>query len=168
MNTTSNSSQRPSAHAKEILIAAATQLLKNLNDSDLPHTDQSAVEQLADAIRSSGSMDGYDICRELDRFSSWQPDAAMVEAFDLAVFEVDRVHKVKVKEWVQAHGIKPQRSLGDQVEVKYRGKPYSGEVTSIDAETACYTVMIPDLGHVREGLGTHGTIFKFEDIHPLG
>lgn len=165
---TLQANQRPFRYSKEILIAAATQLLKNLNDKELPPTDENAIEQLSDAMRSCGSMDGYDICRELDRSFSWQPNASMVEAFDNAFFEIERVHKVKVKEWVALNGIVPQKAIGDSVDVTYGGNPYSGEITNIDIEVANYTVLIPALGHVREGLGTHGSIFKFEDIHPLG
>lgn len=109
----------------------------------------------------------YEICRELEQRYHWQPDANMVETFDDAFSAVHQAHKKVVTEWVASAGIKPQRAIGDEVNVTYRGTEYVGEIVQVEEATAQYTVMIPALGHVREGPGTTGAIFKFEDIHEL-
>jgi hypothetical protein len=166
MNTT-DPSKRPSQRSPEILEAAAVELLKTLADKDTPHTDPSAVDQVAKALNGSSSWDGYDICRELESRFYWQPDAQMVDTFDGAFSVILQAHRAKVASWVSEKDIRPQKAVGDVVDVTYRGESYQGEITAVRTETAEYTVMIPALGHVREGLGTHGMTFKFEEIHPL-
>jgi hypothetical protein len=44
------------------------------------------------------------------------------------------------------------------------GTRWEGEIVKIDDELATYLVFCPAAGHVREGLGTHGVIFPFEDV----
>lgn len=168
MEATTESNSRPSNRSDEILTCAAQQLLTELGDKEIPPEDSRAVEQLVKAMKYCSSLDGYEICRELERSHYWSPDSQMVDVFDGAFSAVHQVHRAKVADWVASNGIRAQKAIGDQVEVLYRGQTHLGEIVKISAETAEYTVMIPALGHVREGLGTHGTIFKFEDIHPLG
>lgn len=44
------------------------------------------------------------------------------------------------------------------------GRVVTGQVTQVDATRAKYVVFCASLGHVREGVGSHGTYVNFEDV----
>jgi len=72
--------------------------------------------------------------------------------------------KTIIKKWVMINEITPKYKLGEQVSFTYRREDFQGEVTNIDTEYAQYTIFIPSKGHVKEGVGTHGTIYDFEEV----
>ena len=119
---------------------------------------------LTDAINSAGCANGYEIAKELDRQGVCCPDSQVVEMLDSAdVIETLLLDDV-VKKWVAWENITPKLHIGSTAKVEYRGKgKVVGEITRIDHERATYTVFIESLGHVREGVGTHGICLPYEE-----
>jgi hypothetical protein len=71
---------------------------------------------------------------------------------------------------MQANDVVPKLPHGSMVVVmanvdwKKGPERTAGEITEIDTGRGHYTVCCPSLGHVKEGLGTHGFIFPFEKV----
>lgn len=67
---------------------------------------------------------------------------------------------------VETTGQQPTFKLGDRVRFEHHGRqrPVDGEVTKIDAARAKYVVYCASLGHVREGVGSHGIFVDFERV----
>lgn len=160
--------QRPTLRSPDILRATAIELIKDLRDKEFDPDDEGCISSVIEAMRSSGDLDGYRICKELDSRFGWVPDAHMVDVMDAAFGVSHREHTKLVKEWVEQNAIRPRNGIGDKVEVDYRGHKVAGEITAVDAATATYTVMIPSLGHVKDGFGTRGKVVNFEQLHELG
>ncbi|MBD8088725.1 hypothetical protein IFT48_01950 [Pseudomonas fluorescens] len=72
-----------------------------------------------------------------------------------------------VAQWVTGSNVKPRRKEGDQVSISHKGEKVKGEITQIQSKSATYVVFVPSLGHVKTGIGTHGLIIPFEEVHAL-
>jgi hypothetical protein len=116
------------------------------------------IEDLTKAIRECRSGDAYTIARNLEERHHWSCDRELVEVLDN--LDTYGVHREMVKAWVKAVQPKATKYVGEQVSTKHG----DGEITRIDEQTAQYVVFIPSKGHVRSGVGTHGTFFDFEDL----
>lgn len=113
--------------------------------------------------------DGYGICRKLDS-SGWTPDSELVGILDDLPWH--KVTKGAVKRWLLDNQVAPKLAIGEAVKVYdehwgVRPMPSTaplleGEVVRVDLEGGTYTVFVPSLGHVREGLGSHGRIYDWE------
>ncbi len=159
---------RPAISSDTILRTVAGEiaaLLPNLGEV----TDET-ISDLVSALRhESPFFDAYKMARHLEQFHHWDCDADTVDACETAWASVLEHHRKEVSNWVAANSIRPKKSLGDKVRVLTRGpdrtqQEYEGEIARIDADQAIYSVMIPKLGHVRDGVGTHGTLFNFEQV----
>ena len=100
----------------------------------------------------------------MDDYCGWTINAAIVEALDVAASVRLILHRDAVLKWVREQGIHPKLAMGALVSVNILGKLEPGEIVGIDEDCANYTVCIPGLGHVREGMGTHGIILSFEHV----
>jgi hypothetical protein len=108
------------------------------------------------------SSDGYDRARELDR-KGWAVDAALVELLSDVDGEIYRAHATAVKQWIDATGARPHLNVGASVVLPAGvDAGAAGEIISVSEIAGSYTVFVPSLGHVRDGLGTHGRIFAWE------
>jgi hypothetical protein len=124
-----------------------------------------AEKALARAMAFSSGT--YDLARSLD-LSGWMIDDEILEELGNADMCRIDAHRELVARWVEARHIRPQRDVGAAVSVSQRGQPSQhGEVVAVDLVQASYTVFCPGLGHVREGLGTHGIIVPYESVHAL-
>lgn len=160
--------KRPSLTDDRVLHPAATALLEDLkrecHDADFDD-ESAAIADIENAIRYED--DGFRICRALES-ASWDCDAAMVAVMEKAAHYKYREHREAVAEWVKVFGVQPSMREGERVTFRHRGgKQHTGSVRSINAEQAQYTIFCEELGHVREGLGTHGTILNYEDCQPV-
>ena len=165
--------KRPSRHDERIVRLAAEKTFDRREDygvevDDYDSATESAINDIASVI--SGSRDGYEMARDLER-KGWYCTSQMVEWLDGADYDLYSAHDQAVAEWVAAEGIKPSLAIGASVtfttpafHAKGRGPTLAGEITAIDEKHARYTVFVPELGHVREGCGTHGIILPFEEI----
>lgn len=122
-------------------------------------------EQLIDVL--DDFRDGYDMAKRLEDDHCWESDSELVDILDGASFYSH--HKAAVMAWIRDNGIAPRFPEGQAVKVKqskYDKEIRDGEITKV-SEDGNYIVMIPALGHVRSGLGTHGCVLTWEDVEAL-
>jgi len=142
------------------------QYLVSEGDED-PDMDR-AMAEVERAMRWS-TLDGYEIARELDS-RGWSADSQLVELMDQLAWRRYDAHHDVVCEWVKSENIKPALGVGDLVTIKARRKgamvaePFDGEITSVREDEARYVVLVEALGHVREGVGSHGIVMAYEDV----
>lgn len=111
--------------------------------------------------------DGYRIAQSLESLG-WEANAELVSVMDSLALERSQALAEAEQEWVKSQGT-PKSGLvvGAQVRI-IRGHPTQtgncGEVLRIDDASAKCLVMVPDLGHVRTGQGTHGFLINIEDV----
>lgn len=115
-----------------------------------------------------GTVDGYQIARHLDG-EGWVPDVHLVDILDFALAHQMKAHKELVKRWVIQNGIKPLWAVGAKIKFKRRNEKFElveveGEVLKIDEEQATYLLFCESLGHVREGVGRHGSVIAYENV----
>jgi hypothetical protein len=169
--TTSNQHlPRPSKSSYDVLYRTATNLAPKINEWSGDEF-QIDINTLKDAIQYN-SLNGYVMAQNLENSCGIQPDVELVEILDDVWFIKKEVHDDIVKEWVKDYNISPGKKVGDLVTIKCSWKEItetgltkvSGEIVSIDTELATYLVCCESLGHVKEGVGTHGVIVNYEDI----
>lgn len=112
------------------------------------------------------SNGGYEIAKALEQEMGW---------YDLSSFDVDnldstswiprRVVDKASKQWwsFRPDSFKNRLAVGDVVVVSSRGSEYVGEIIKI-YDTGEASVMVEELGHVREGVGTHGIVKAVEEL----
>lgn len=156
--------KRPSIRDQEIIKSVARELaVEILKDQ----CNEDAVSSLVSVLQRNPGGDGYQLAKYLDDDHGWDVDVDTVEILDSAYSSLHVAARKLTAEWVERNAIKPKRKIGDIVGIVQRGINYTGEIVKIDEPQATYTVMSAQCGHVREGLGTHGFIVNYEDIHEL-
>ena len=128
---------------------------------------EDVLPELADALEWND--DGYDVAKHLEG-RGWDADDGLVDAGRRLVDALEDAHDAAVKSWVTATKPAQRFAVGDAVQFTHSGRPgrpTTGEVTRIDAARAKYVVFCASLGHVREGVGSHGTLVNFEDARPV-
>lgn len=153
---------RPKVSSPAIVRAAADALLPAIaewNGSPFDDEDADAVRGL---LRGMVYSDAYDMAREFER-AGWDANAALVDALDGWDFALHCAHQTAVREWVAAYAVRPRFMVGAVVNVP-RETNMTGEIASVDEQRGEYTVRIDALGHVRNGIGTHGRIFAWEEV----
>lgn len=114
----------------------------------------------------SGWDDGFEIAKKLERRFHWDGNSSLVDILDGLDFY--GAHGAALIRWIEENGIVPRLEVGAQVKVhRTDAAIHDGEIRAIDAKRGTYTVMIPALGHVREGLGTHGSILDWDEVEAL-
>jgi hypothetical protein len=165
--------QRPTCNDPELLAVAARAILQAMPAGTVAENDEAAA--IADIVRAlrieAPAFDEYRLTRQLEN-CGWDCNREIVDAFEIASGEIHQAVRKATKAWVVANRIKPRLEVGAEAKVMARGssfvkQQYDGEVVAVDVDHATYTVMVPALGHVREGQGTRGVIVHFEDLHPL-
>lgn len=163
--------QRPGYRTKSILDCAAHELANGM--PEIPGGPESLVAAIADALAQEAPLfDAYRITRALEDNHGWACDRDTVSTFDDAGHVVARLVLEATANWVARCAIKPRLKVGDPVKIDTKGSralkgPCDGEIIAIDEQHATYTVMVPVLGHVRTGCGTHGLIVPYEQLHEL-
>lgn len=167
--------QRPNWRDESILSAAAKKVLEAMPAGTVGDgQDDGAIADIVRALRSEApAFDEYCLARYLEQHCSWDCDRDVMMAFETAGAEVTQAVREATVEWVRRNGIKPRLAVDANVKVMVRSpaalakQEYDGVIVRVDPEQAAYTIMIPALGHVREGSGCHGVILSFEELHPL-
>ena len=172
---TPGNNQRPTRNDPSIAAKAAEKLLPKVlewmreddgvDDAEIPDIQQQIEQVLRD---TSMSGDGYELAKELEDSAFWSPDSRLVEILDHAgSYESEAVDEL-VAAWLVANQMQPMRCVGEAVQYSSgAGRPvktYPGTITSIDSARGYYVVNVPALGHVLEGVGTHGTYVPWENI----
>lgn len=156
--------QRPKESDPDVIQAAARALAERLRSEfsaeDFPSPDTET--ELAGVI--GRQHDGYDIAKHLERSHGWNIDAATVEILDEADYAISSAQRQMEARWVELAKPTPSLAIGARVRHRIRWEDHDVEVTAIDAKQGKYTVLVEALGHVREGVGTHGFIVNWEEV----
>lgn len=154
---------RPDARSAEVSAMVANDLMKGIVQWG-KFAEDDISEVTAQVLAVLNESDGYRMAKALERSFSWDPDSELVDILDGVNFY--SAIRTAVMAWIRDNGITPQFGIGRQVEVITNPRldtRHTGEIVQV-CEDGNYLVMIPGLGHVREGLGTHGLIFSWEDV----
>jgi hypothetical protein len=158
-----NLKPRPNPHSKEIGQAAAKKLAPAVAEWFQDGTTPAEIEEDLAKVLNSHS-DGYAAAKALDDRCGYSPDARLVEILDdissLQRAECERLER----EWVKEQGLTGP-SIGSKVIFNKDGKPVEGEVVS-NVDTGRSLLFCASLGHVRDGVGTHGTYIVWEKLTP--
>lgn len=165
---------RPRHSSREVRMAAAEKIADELlHERPEDFSDDERETMIRDLESAIGFGDGYEIARDLE-YRGWCPDRELVEKLD-GGYHLHNAYDEAVRLWVVRHQIHPQFAVGDRVVYDwYRGREYSkrvpieGEITRVERFKAQYLIFVESEGHVRTGLGTHGTYINFEDVRPVG
>lgn len=158
---------RPAQHDADVearhMVMIRPQVEKYLrSESCAPDLDD-AMEEVRRAMQYAS--DGFQIADSLSS-RGWHADEELVELMGwLARQRSDARRELEAK-WVRENRVKPALAVGATVTVLSGAGPHNGcvgEVTAIDEVYGRYTVLVPTLGHVRSGIGTHGFVVNYED-----
>lgn len=117
------------------------------------------INDLAKAMRFNA--DGYELARELH--SRYFPNTELVDILDGADWEIRKVLSKAEKEWVIASGASP---IPLETRVRWSKYPDHDGIITANHDDGKATVMYEHLGHVREGIGSHGYIVEWELLTP--
>lgn len=167
-------SKRPS-YSDDAINAKLAQVIaeKLVVLEEMPDDPEELLTDLTKVLKSESPFyDPYKMAKALEDRFMWTCNMGVVELLDTVSNHAYQLLSELVAEWVSKNGIEPKNEIGDRVIVSannMRGIPsqYTGEIVRINEKEATYTILIPELGHVRSGIGTNGGIFPFEEIHPL-
>lgn len=153
---------RPSLSDPAVCAAAAAILMPRIAACDGFELDEEdGLDDLASALEDG--VGAFGVARELDD-AGWSISDDVMEILldhDVALFDA---LPVAVKAWVKEHGVTCRFAVGAAVRGKVDGVERVGEVTQVDAAEARYVVLVPALGHVRKGNGSHGVYLNDEDL----
>lgn len=155
---------RPSRYDTALQRAAAEAIFSEFEEWLGSTLDENDRERVVEVLARECGQDGYEIAQELER-EGYQPDARLVEILD--GLDTHAEHAKAVRVWLSETGVRPQLAIGAVVAIPARTKEHEGvvgEIASISERTGEYTVCCAPLGHVREGLGTKGLIFPWEEV----
>ncbi len=166
---------RPTRYSDDMLHATAKELAKSVhrwqnNNSNFTDKEMQEIEDdlLYTLDDNSPELDGYKLSRTLEKDKYWDADSDLVDILGQAEMMMYALHRKAVIQWVKDNDIQPRLAVETKVSISYRGKRCDGEITRVDRQHAEYTVCIESEGHVRTGMGTHGTIAAFEELDNQG
>jgi hypothetical protein len=107
------------------------------------------ARDLRQALDSAFSWDGYEVAKQLDRRHYWSCDFQLCKILDNARWYRNDAHDALVAAWVERNAIMPAFAVGDSVVITQGRVTYAGEITSIDAKHAKYTVFISAFEDVK-------------------
>lgn len=132
-------------------------------DGEHPDEIDSALDDIVSA--ADFTEDTYQITRNLED-AGWYGGDALYELVDELPMHRLQAHRDAVRAWVKRTGQVPSHAVGDTVTFHsaFDRRDFTGEVVKVNPEEMTYTVFVEELGHVREGVGTHGRIVPAEDV----
>lgn len=151
---------RPTRKDVEILQAAARTLAPKVKEWLADH--ETTLDEIeADLVKVLKYRDdGYDLANSLD--GQYSPDAALVEILDEASFAKSRALTIAEAKWVEATGI---QAIPLETKVRWPAKSSAGiGIVTANHGDGKSTVMFESLGHVREGIGSHGYLVEWEKL----
>lgn len=135
---------------------------------------QDEIEEWFEAYfqRNSFRTNGFEICKRLEYDFYCDPDSDLVEVMDSVDIIAWRLLEPVVRRWVETNQHEEFKE-GEVVFVIHNNyingeitsKVYSGTISSIFHKVWRFTIYIVELGHVKEGCGTHGIIKDGEDLY---
>lgn len=134
----------------------------SVTEADADRED--VLPELAAALEYND--DGYEVAKHLEA-RGWDADDELVDAGRCLLDALEDAHDAAVKSWVTTAKPAQLFVVGNAVQFTHpgrSGRATIGEVSRIDAARAKYVVYCASLGHVREGVGSHGILVNFEDV----
>lgn len=124
---------------------------------------------LKELAKVSTEIDGFRAAEALRLRFHWDVDSGLVELLDRLIDAARDARHRLTEIWVRETGVAPTFERGSKVRFEAWRKSEgwggaTGEVTEIDEGRAVYTIYCEELGHVRQGVGTHGLIVPFESV----
>lgn len=175
--------KRPQIHDEDILKKAIDSLLPEIlnwlnagGGAPIDKDDEEEISEIRDQVyygieSETPFFDAYKICKNIDDRYMWEADAELVNVMEGVWNSVDKEYRLRVKSWVADNAIKPKFEIGNIVKFKpdvwKKDNILDGEITNLNVDRGEYTVFCESMGHVKKGIGTHGRIFKFEEIEEL-
>ena len=158
--TATNTPPRPARNAPEVIAIAAEKLLPDVMQW-LGNGDEDLLEVLATiklAIRYE--IDGYAIAKSMEDNSFIEPDAELVEILDQASCHLRNALSEVCTEWVNQNRLTGP-AIGAKVTSSWHPEAGTGEIIRNDKDGRSL-VLFEALGHVKEGLGCHGSLINWE------
>lgn len=150
--------KRPKLNDDAVIALVAEELAIKIADWMSNYDDIEEIENdLKRALKYHS--DGYELARELDDYN---PDAELVDILDNALDMKLSAHDQVCRRWVSDNGLVGP-NIGASVSFTFDGKRIEGEVVN-NYDYGQSSVFCESLGHVREGLGTHGVVINWEDL----
>ena len=152
------------------LLPVYVRMAEMINEWDGEQMGQKEFEYFIEELQRNFSCfdlfdsDGYELARDLEKDMGFDSDRNLVDDMDCISNECRNCLNEHIEKWVEECNINPKYSIGDEVKLKRNSVEYIGEITEINLKRAQYVIFVPKLGHVRGGVGTHGTIKNFEDV----
>lgn len=150
---------RPTRWTPEVKVAIVKSILPKvlewLEDSSLEN--EKIIEELAKTI----DTDGYAWASKLARLYYWSPNSELVDILDGADFY--STFQEAQETWVIDNNLTPKFSTGCSVKVVYKALVLDGEILE-RRKDGTYLVHLPSLDHVKEGIGTRGLFFTWEEV----
>lgn len=118
----------------------------------------------ADDIASqfNGSMDGYELAKELERWCSWDVPRDMMEELDGMQHHVDRLLAAAERKWFEENDIQPPHPIGTRIRDRRWKEGEVGRIDEIYPHGVARYLVKPD-GQDDEASGIRRLIIKFED-----
>ena len=154
-------------------IPAIKEVAQQVNDWCNDETPAEDIERdLSEIYEYRVYIDGFEAAKTLSDSYYYEADSELVDILEHASSKFRNHLRNEIKEWVAQNHIKPKYKVGDKVTVSAKtlrsDKDMKGEVINVYADTAEYTICIPELGHTKgDGVGIKGRVLKFEDLHDL-
>ncbi len=172
-------STRPTYSDKNLVEAAANRLCKDLykweidgleHDEKDRVTEESWFKPSVEVVEKCRYKNSYELAKMLDEDFWVEPDFNLIELLeDYPERYLDEELKKATDEWIKTEKVQSPFKVGDLVMVKMRkGTGYiQGEITRIYENDAKVCVFISELGHVKDGIGSHGWVMSYEDCKPV-
>lgn len=160
--------RRPSLNDKAVRAVALDEMVGLVRDwlSNDGRMDEACEAETREILDDHmWHSNGFEIAKAFDR-RGFSVDAELVQLLDDATGAIYQAHARAVREWVTAANPQPKLAIGSPV-VTPGPKQADGEIVKIDPRDATYTVFVESLGHVREGMGTHGLIYVWEAVEAI-
>lgn len=119
-------------------------------------------------MQSWGIYDGYYLAKKLEFKYSYCPDTDLVDRLDGTRSIINIAYEKCVTKWIQENNILPKINVGTKVKFKHKKDECEGEIYKIDNVGGTYYIFCEQLGHVKEGPGTHGEVVNWEIIEEKG
>lgn len=168
----SDPNQRPFFFQKDLRTAAIRPFFPKIKalieEYDPESLEEFPEEELLAAFGNalSSQGDSVEMARSLERQYGYILNQELIDICDkVSNMYYDIENEIEAY-WIKFHGKKSEFAIGDKVYFK----PYSqketvtGVISKIDDKRGYYTVFCESLGHVKEGIGTHGCVLPFEKV----
>lgn len=142
--------------------SAYENLAKRINEWDSKISIEDAAGDLKKTFspRHLSINDGYEICKQLEKYCGYHPDFQLSEEMDCCRMYIDNTLQEEIKKWVIKCWIKPKYKIDDIVFIQFKNKTYHGKIIKILENEARYLIEFKEENIVSE------LLYNYEMIEP--